>query len=405
MKYVQQSLHITAALFVSAFLPALAMASTAANTKITNNVSVAYTNTLNVPQTPVTASVDITVLLVAAAPIISDPADVDSTENTGVSLVYTITATANGPDTYTFGSTDTPTNMNASAGSTSPNILLGGTTIAAATAVNDTFITVPFDGVSDDVVNGIEEGDTVVIGGNAYVVDTIDESTVTNNTVQIPLTTLISSVVAIGEVVGERDTVSVTVTTDSITSGTSGTHSIATIATSSAPALEASATSTTLITVKRPLLTVTKYVRNETTDVVGTGDYDFDGETWYTSGVTGKTDDVMEYLIIVDNTDAAASQANNIVISDPIPQFTTFDATFSVKLDTDGTAANLAGFASLDETADDGDAAELDSTGNGTIYVYAGVGGDDTPAGASVGTGGNLAQGKISRVIFRVTID
>lgn len=407
MKTIRLAIHIAVALVASAFIPALAMASTAANTTITNTVTVDYEDTASNPYQE-TASVDILVNLVASAPLLSDPADVDpSTENTGVNLVYTITSTANGPDTYDFSSSDTTSNMDADAGTTSPSVSLGGTTLAVDAVATDTFIVVPYDGNdTDDIVNGIAAGETIVIGANAYVVGTIDEAgTLSNNTVQIPLNSAITgATVTIGQIVGERRDVTVTVTTDTITTGASGTHTIDTIATSSAPALEASLASSTVITVRRPVLTVTKYVRNVTVPVVGAGPYNFDGETWYSSGVNGKPTDVMEYLIVVDNSDPAASQADNIVISDPIPQFTTF-APASVLLDDDGTAADLASFASLDETADDADAAELDSAGNGTIYIYAGVGGDDTIAGAGNGDGGSLAQGESSRVIFRVTID
>ena len=342
--------------------------------------------------------------------MLSSPADITSTtENTANNLVYTITSTANGEDTYNFTSADTRTNMDADAGFSTPSITLGGTTLAANADLTDTFIVVPYDGTSDNDVNGIGDGDTIVVNGVAYTVGTIDEAgTLSNNTVQIPITDVGGITVAdvIAQIVGEQDTVTVVATTDDITSGTSGTHSVVTTATSAtAPNPSTDQTTATVITVSRPVLTVTKYVRNETTPVAGAGGLSFDGETWYTSGVSGQPGDVMEYLIVVDNSGVGAVQANNIVISDPIPQFTSFDTSFSVLLDDDGDAANIAGFVAQDETADDGDAAELDTTGNGTIYVYAGVGGDDTTAGAGVGDGGDLAVNESSRVIFRVTID
>ena len=142
-------------------------------------------------------------------------------------------------------------------------------------------------------------------------------------------------------------------------------------------------------------------MRNVTTAAFNplVADITVDGVDYYASGVSGNPTDTMQYLIVIDNSAAGAGTANNIVVSDPIPQFTTFVAS-SIELD-DGAGT----FVAQDETADDGDAAELDTTGNGTVYVYAGAGGDDTTAGAGNGDGGNLVAGEISYVIFQVTID
>jgi hypothetical protein len=414
MKISQQIIAVVMTLAISPLLSSVLYASTAANTTITNIVTVNYEDAANQAQTPETASVDITVSLVASIPLVSSPADVGpTTENTAVNLVYTITSTANGLDTYNFTSVDTPSGMDANAGFTTPSITtLGGTTLAAAASASDTFIVVPYDGASDNNVNGIIDGDTIVVNGVTYTVGTIDEAgTLSNNTVQIPITDVggISAADIVGQIVGEQDTVTVTVTTDSITTGTSGTHSVVTTATSATAPNPAGLQSTaTVITVERPVLVINKYVRNTTNAAAnpgGVGDYVFDGVDWFATGVNGATNDVMEYLIVVDNSGVGSKQANNIVISDPIPQFTTFDAVFNTRLDADGTAASIAAFSNEDETADDGDAAELDTTGNGTIYVYAGVGGDDTTAGAGNGAGGSLAVGEFSRVIFRVSID
>jgi hypothetical protein len=338
--------------------------------------------------------------------------DIDpTTENTANNLVYTITSTANGSDTYNFSSADTPSNMDASAGTTTPSIVLGGTTLAADALIGANFITVPYDNDpgNNASVNDITAGDIIIIGSNPYTVGTIDKATtLTNNTVQIPITAAIAGTAGnTGEIIGEQGTVTVVVTTDDITSGASGTHTISTTATSLADGgVSTAQTTPTVITVRQPLLAVSKYVRNVTVPVVGGGATVSlgAGEDFYTTGVNGKPTDVMEYLIVVDNTAAGSGQATDIIISDPVPQFTTFSAG-TILLDADGTAVNLAGFATLDDGVDGGDAAELDVAGNGTVYVYAGVGGDDTPAGATVGTGGVLNQGQISRAVFRVTID
>lgn len=407
MKHLRKLMGGTALLAGAALIPSLAFA-TAANTTITNTVTVNYTDAASNAQTPVEASVDISVNLVASAPLLTSPADVDpTTEDTGVNLVYTITSTANGPDTYDFTSADTRTNMDADATFTTPSVLLGATTVAAGITAADTVITVPFDGTDDSNVNGLVAGDTIVIDptGVAEVATilSVDETTgAASNTVTITLTAGTTNGFTYGTLIGEQATQTVTVTTDTITTGTSGTHSVLTTATSVADgAVFTTQGTATVITVRRPVLDVTKYVRNVTTVAFNplVADITVDGVDYYASGVSGNPTDTMQYLIVIDNSAAGAGTANNIVVSDPIPQFTTFVAS-SIELD-DGAGT----FVAQDETADDGDAAELDATGNGTVYVYAGAGGDDTAAGAGNGAGGTLLAGEISYVIFQVTID
>ena len=407
MKHLRKLMGGTALLAGAALIPSLAFA-TAANTTITNTVTVNYTDAASNAQTPVEASVDISVNLVASAPLLTSPADVDpTTEDTGVNLVYTITSTANGPDTYDFSSADTPTNMDAVATFTTPSILLGATTVAAGITAADTVITVPFDGTDDGIVNGLAAGDTIVIDptGTAEVatIDSIDESTgAASNTVTITLTAGTTNGFTYGTLIGEQATQTVTVTTDTITTGTFGTHSVVTTATSvTAPNPATAQATATVITVRRPVLDVTKYVRNGTTVAFNplVADITVDGVDYYASGVSGNPTGTMQYLIVIDNSAAGAGTANNIVVSDPIPQFTTFVAS-SIELD-DGAGT----FVAQDETADDGDAAELDTTGNGTVYVYAGAGGNDTAGGAGNGAGGTLLASEISYVIFQVTID
>lgn len=406
MKKLTQT--VLAALFVvSMLLPIWAYASTAANTTITNTVTVTYEDASSNPYSA-QASVGIEVLLVASAPILTSPASIDpSAENTANNLVYTITSTANGPDTYDFTSSDTRTNMNVDAVFTTPSAILGATTFASNASIGVSVISVPFDGNdADGAVNGIAAGATIVLdpSGTAevFTVDSIDESTgAASNTVTITLVGATTAAYTAGAIIGEQDSVTVVATTDEVTTGATGSHSVLTTATSQFnAAVSTTQSAATVITVRRPQLLVTKYVRNITNPTfTGAAPYVLNAITWYGSGVSGNPGDEMEYLIVMDNTNADATTANNIVVSDPVPQFTTYQAN-SIELDDDGTAANLAGFAAqLDGNADN-DAAELDAAGNGTVIIYAGVGGDDTTA-----TGGDLLQGEISRAVFRVTID
>ena len=375
---------LTAAVLAGlASTPGLVYASTAANTVITNTVTVNFDDAAGNAQTAVQDSVNFTVNLLAAAPTLSTPADVDpASEDTNVDLVYTVTGNANGEDTYDFSIADVRSNMDADATLTAPvSVTLGGTTLAADAALTATSITVPYDGADDGDVNGIIATDTIIIGGNPYVVDSIDESTgAATNTVTINLTTAIAGTAgSTGDIVGERQDVTVGITTDFITAGTNGDHVVTATATSQADAGQAgSQAAATTITVRQPALAVTKYVRNVTTPVVGTTLIQAAGQSYYASDVSGQPGDTMEYLIVIDNTDATAGEATDIIVSDPIPQFTTYTAaSMGIVTDILPAALNGATFTGIADAGDDSDAGEFDSAGNGTVYVYAGNGGDD----------------------------
>lgn len=394
----------------SALITGPVLASTASNTEIENTVTVNFDDAAGVAQTAVEASVTITVNLVPTVPIVDvNPTTIDpSTENTSENINYTVTAAANGPDTYNLTPGDSRTNMDADAtfgGATS--VTLGATTVASAVSASDTVITVPFDAAADGSVNGLAAGDTVVLdpgGANEEValIDSVDESTgATSNTVTITLDTGVANAHAVGTLIGQRDTVTITATTSTITSGANGTHVVTTnFASADDASVNFDAASTT-IEVRRPDLAVTKLVRNVTTGDAGAGTTEtVNGNTYYADDVNGNPGDVLEYLVIVDNTDADAGEATNIVITDSVPQFVSYEAG-SMALDAATTTATGSGsFTALTDAAD-GDAGEL---AGGTVTIYAGAGGVDS-GDAGGANGGTLQQGEFSFAIFRVSID
>lgn len=402
---IQQLLPL--ALLVSGLVASgVTWADTAANTVISNTVTVNYDDANGNAQPQETASVDLTVNLVAAAPQISTPADIDpATENSTQTLNYDVTATSNGPDTYNLNASSTDSNVSAPT-FTSPTVTLGGTTIVNSVTAGDTNITVPFDDTSDGVVNDISSGDTIVLapGGTKEVatVSGISENP-GSNTATITVSSGLSNGFAVGDIIGQRQTVGVDITTGTISSGASGTHDVITNAESQTDNAQNTDSGTTTVTVRRPDLTVNKYVRNVTNANAGSGSITVNGNTYYASGVDGDPGDTMEYLVEVDNTNTNASQADNVVINDPIPKYTSYVGG-SMKLDAATTSATGSGsFTALTDTLDDGDAGERDTGGD--VYIYAGSGGDDSAAGAGNGTGGTLSQGEYSFGVFQVTID
>ena len=112
-----------------------------------------------------------------------------------------------------------------------------------------------------------------------------------------------------------------------------------------------------------------------------------------TLDASDENNDVLEYVIGIVNA-AGSATATDVVISDPVPNFTA--QTGNIALDP-GTGV----FSNVATTADNGDFAEADAV---TVYIFAGSGGDDTTAGVGSGTGGSLAASTTTYGAFRVTI-
>lgn len=342
--------------------PGQALASTAANAKITNTVTVNYQNTASVAQTPVSAQVDVTVTLVVTTPNISTPGDQTTAFGTPASYSYTLTATANGPATYNLGATVTAESgiTGSTAATDVGSLTLGATTLAAATDGSAT-ITVPYDGTSDGIVNGIAAGDTVVINGVAYTVDAggITETPATN-LATITLTSSVPAGVAAGAVVGEQQSFTLTVTpANDPAAQNNATITVQTTAqdsTNTAPA--ANDTTVTTVTVSDATLQVTKEVS-------------VNGGAFTASATNAVPGDVLTYRIIVTNQSATAN-ANSVVITDPAPQFTTYQAG-SAKSSNDPTAVYAtAANTTLTDTNGDGDGYDFGLTTGGTATYSVG---------------------------------
>jgi len=114
-----------------------AMATTAADATIRNTVTVSYADAGGNAQTPLLSSVDVTVNLVRANPILNAPADQSTDSATNAVYSYTITTAANGVATYNL---TTPLAQSAGiSGSTASalpaSVTLGATTVASAVSI------------------------------------------------------------------------------------------------------------------------------------------------------------------------------------------------------------------------------------------------------------------------------
>lgn len=293
--------------------PAIAGASTAANTVITNTATVNYADAGGNAQTAVQASASVTVSLVPTAVTLSSPGNQTIEQGNSATLSYTITSNANGPDTYDLTNADTRTNV-AGGALTYPggnSIVLGGSTLADDADAGETTITTPYDGTNDSVVNGLAVGDTVVIGANAYVISAIVENP-GSNTATITIPAITGATVATGAVIGERQTFSATQTSGTVTAGSSGTHSLVTTAASNTtPAVSTAQSTATVITVTRPSLTVQKLVSSD------------NGATFAaTANATPSTS--LIYKIVITNTGVGV--ATSVDTTDVLPAYITYVA-------------------------------------------------------------------------------
>jgi uncharacterized repeat protein (TIGR01451 family) len=326
------------ALAVAALLPAAANASTAANTTITNTASVAYNDEGGVPQTAVTAQASITVTLVTASPLLVRAGDVSVIQSQNVALTYTLTGTANGPDTYRVTAGAAMSQMQAVASPVLPaDFILGGTTLAADATAGSPTILVPYDGVAANTsLNGLAPGDGIVVGGNVYTIAA--NGIVKNagaNTATITLTAAITGAnVLAGSIVGEQATFVVSINSG-LVAGTfaSGTHSItATVTSTTSGSATVTQGTATVVTVTRPMLTVTKSVST-------------DGGATFGATANAAPGTSLVYKIVVTN--GGASNANAVVISDQLPRFLTYVGgsgkvgTSAAALYTDGGLTNL----------------------------------------------------------------
>ena len=341
--------------------PRLADANTAANALIHNTATVNYKDAGGTAQAPVAASADVTVTLVAAAPNLSAPADQNTAPGTPVTYNYTITATANGPDTYNLSRTIaesagiTPGTSTAvpSVGS----ILLGASTFALPATIaagGTTAITVPSDGVSDGNVNGIVAGNTVVIAGATYTVASVVDNAGGTSTISVTGNGTASALLPYGTLIAGQKTFSVLVTPGTVTATTNQTVTVDVKATSAAvPAI--SSTDQTITTVLVASLSVVKEVSK-------------DGNSWSVA-TTAAPGTLLYYRITVTNNGGA--NATSVVITDPLTTYTTY-VTGSGKRATGAASTYAAAPITLTDAAD-GDGYDWAITTPGTVTYNVGT--------------------------------
>jgi len=372
-----------------------ALANVAANTRIINSVTVSYNDGTGTKTA--TASVTVTVALVPAIPtVIPGPPQTTSYGGPLTSLTnsFTVTATANGPDTYNINSaiTGSTNTIGPTATPQSSTVFLGATVTGSGSST--TAIVVPSDGTSDNSVNGIQAGSTVVIGIDTRTVQSVVDNA--SGTSVINLSAALSSAPAVGVVVAEQKIVLVNVTAGNI--GTTGTNITVTkdITVTSTTNSGITITSGTVTdTYTSGTASLSKFVRNVTAPAAGTGSpFVYSSTNYYQAGITARPGDTLEYMLVANNN--GTGQVTSAVITDTLP--TTYVALKSGVYSSgtrDITYINESGVASYLTQGSGDDQATYASP---ILTVNVGT-------GATSSSGGTIAAGATVRVFYQVTVN
>ena len=432
-----------------------ANAGAAATTTLENIASATYTSAASA--TPITATsnaVVITINLVPAFPTVafasSTPTDLlNLVEGQTATLTYTLTSNANGPDDYTVIVGETSViNITGTVATAAAAITLGGSTVAVDSTIDagcltvassNCVITLPNDAsAGTGGVNGLDLGDTVVFEGG-QVCTIAPSGTLTDTGGLTSLGGTLSSIevtgcsgaagtIVAGTSVYEQATQTVAVLIDVTSPGAPGTATLqVTAIVDGSPAITSAALTDLPVQAYVIDLTISKFVRNVTESglnpacgLTALSCLNVDGVLYHASGVTANPTNILEYAILASNNGGPVTE---IILTDDLTAFSSFNGlTGTSKILVETTAANnSSGLCAAVGGTTDGtqgtcilsagtpiDATDATVVANDTITVSAGDNGSNgaTNSGVVIGqAGGELAVGKVSVVLFQVTVD
>ena len=432
-----------------------ANAGAAATTTLENIASATYTSAASA--TPITATsnaVVITINLVPAFPTVafasSTPTDLlNLVEGQTATLTYTLTSNANGPDDYTVIVGEASViNITGTVATAAAAITLGGSTVAVDSTIDagcltvassNCVITLPNDAsAGTGGVNGLDLGDTVVFEGG-QVCTIAPSGTLTDTGGLTSLGGTLSSIevtgcsgaagtIVAGTSVYEQATQTVAVLIDVTSPGAPGTATLqVTAIVDGSPAITSAALTDLPVQAYVIDLTISKFVRNVTESglnpacgLTALSCLNVDGVLYHASGVTANPTNILEYAILASNNGGPVTE---IILTDDLTAFSSFNgATGTSKILVETTAANnSSGLCAAVGGTTDGtqgtcilsagtpiDATDATAVADDTITVSAGDNGSNGATNSGVVTGqagGELAVGKVSVVLFQVTVD
>lgn len=313
---------------------------TPANTLLTNSAKLTYFGNTEGITRSVSVKVELVAAPVAIAETFSEPNDsVNKADNQAYSATYVVQSTANGPDTYTIttsyfsqgsvsGAVAPTVTDDDETTVTSSTIQLGATASSDSFATTTTAITVPSDGNANTNLNGIEDGEFVIIDGNKYTVSTVVDNA--NGTSTINLTTGLQTAISAGEGIFEYITFSSDVS--DVGTATGGTD-VLVVRVNVESVADTDQDYTDDVSITLVAVTFTKYVRNATTNTcvgtctVTTYDSGSGSNNYYIADVTAKPGETLEYYLKIQTSDAGLTTA---VIGDTLADFTSYVASTTI---------------------------------------------------------------------------
>ncbi|WP_111657814.1 DUF11 domain-containing protein [Isoalcanivorax indicus] len=334
-----------------------------------------------------TATVDVSVLTVGAAPVISVSGPANANAGDVAVLTYTITSTSNGLDSYTLNAGSTDTDVGAPALTVTPPVISLGASITSRPSTADAIY------IAAGSETGLDAGDTVriTIGGTDYLYEitsvtpgtpafTVGNTTTPEQPTMIVLSNATSGAPAIGAgdvpagvQIGEVATFTVNVTAGAPTvPGSGGNHTVEITGETTAPGPGGTPENFTdggngVVTVFSGEAVLTKEVRNVTT-----------GTAFASTGTTARSGDVLEYRLTASS--LPGETVSGAVLEDSLPEHTSYVA--------DSTQLNG------NPVADDTVGATLLPLDEGGLQI-------NTPSGVA----GELVDGESAVILFRVSVN
>lgn len=326
-----------------------ALADTAGGATIHNVATLSYSG----GGAPVKAAVNVAVQTVAAAPsVVKGTADLIVPAYSNADYTITFTSNSNGSDSFALSLSSIDTNTSAAPGlsfllngSPVASVVLGASVTSQASGVGVIYI--PAGSQTNLSIN-----DVINVGGNLYTVTAVSNGSPASTNVSTGVTTpetpasltlapvgaapaITAGSVAAGVQVGEQVTLVQRVVASAPATPAPAVHTVSFTATSSATDLLGAAVvydstangNDTVTTVVPATTNLAKLVRNFSRpagNALASGPATCNGNTYFTSGVTSKTGDTLEYCLMATVAVGAPGNLTGAVITDDIPDYTTY---------------------------------------------------------------------------------
>lgn len=326
-----------------------AWANTGGGATIHNFATLTYTGNA----TGIKAAVNVTVQTLASKPTMTAPTLAQTVPSYGTAdYTFTVTSTANGADTFALNAASVDSNTTGAPGisflqgaSVVTSLSLGGSVTSAASGNNT--LSIPAGSQTNLAV-----GDTIVVGGNAYTINSVTAGTVAStdtgtgvSTPEVPTVLALTPVgaapaitpgsVPVGSLVSEQVVLTQRVVASAPSSSSvTATHTVNFTATSSATNLsgntvvydssvDGGTTVTTVILASNSLVKLVRNVSRAAANSAATGPVSCGTNTYYAAGVVSKPGEELEYCL---RASVATGQPalSNAVLQDEVPPFTTY---------------------------------------------------------------------------------